>query len=596
MIAENKLIFRAANYNRLDHYFALRMLKLAGKESLELYLAGGLVCHQASKGNVCLDLEAYSEQKLEWQDGQDRTQTLICPSLNAWKKILKSMAVVGVPGSKTPLVLDEQNGRILLYLNRYWQYEQRLAASILARLKEPVVLDEDLLRESLNHLFPSPSNEEDLQRKATEIALRHRFCVISGGPGTGKTTTVVKILALLLKQAKNIEYQIALAAPTGKAAAHLKEAILNGKQSLIKNGQLSEADSLLIPETASTIHALLGAQKNSVYFRRNKERPLLLDCLIVDEASMVDLALMSKLVDALPLQTRLILLGDKNQLSSVEAGSVLGDLCEDFPEKSPILRQSIVHLQKSHRFNDQKGIGLLSREINQMEEESAWNVLKGDHPEVTHAPLPSSHSSLKARLKEEVLGKYRTYLTQTQAKEVGEVFSTFKSFIVLCALRRGLYGSHYINQLLEELLREEKLIAEESFWYPGRPIMITRNDYNLNLYNGDIGIILTDPADNQIRAFFETETGVRQFAPARLPQHETVFAMTVHKSQGSEFDEILLVLPDSENESITRELLYTGITRTRKTVTIWTEEEIFKKTVQKSSERNSGLKGKLRLE
>ncbi|MBF0278567.1 MAG: exodeoxyribonuclease V subunit alpha [SAR324 cluster bacterium] len=595
MISEDKQIFRSANYNPLDHYFASRLLQLADSESLELYLAGGLTSHQASKGHVCLDLEKFCSQKLEWQDSQDQLQSMTLPGLEEWKQKLQNESVVGLPEENTPLIIDSHRGQTLLYLNRYWHYEQNLASSILDRAQQPVILDEILLQEGLQRLFPPQNQEKNLQRSAVEIALQHQFCIISGGPGTGKTSVVIKILSLLIQQAKGADIHIALTAPTGKAAARLKESVVNGKQELLNSNHLSREEGQRIPESASTIHRLLGVQKNSVYFKNNHEHPLSLDCLVVDEASMVDLALMSKLLDALPAKTRLILLGDKNQLSSVEAGSVLGDLCEEFEGKSASLEQCIIHLQKSHRFDDTKGVGLLSREINQNSDQRAWEILENRDRGVTRNPLPVP-SALKERLKKEVLEKYRSYLVTVHGKDAAAAFKAFKSFMVLSATRRGLFGSNNINRVIENLLREENLIPQETVWFPGRPIMITRNDYNLNLYNGDIGIILTDPQDNRLRTFFESDGGFRRIAPARLPEHETVFAMTIHKSQGSEFDEILLILPEPGSEPFGRELIYTGVTRSRNAVNIWTEEKIFKSTVQKRCERSSGLKDKLRLE
>ena len=577
------------HFSSLEQHFARKMLLLAEQESPELELASALLCRQASRGHVCLDLEQFIENK------DEALQDFQIPSQEEWTRILQKMAVVGSPGAATPLILEEHEGRSLLYLNRYWQYENRLVTQLLGRFREPLFWDESLLQAGLAQLFPQSAGEEDLQRKATEMALRKRFCIISGGPGTGKTTIVIKILALLIQQDAGM--RIAIVAPTGKAAARLQDSVLRGKDELTGIGLLSKEESALLPAEASTIHRLLGSRKNSVYFHHDHLRPLPLDCLVVDEASMVDLALMSKLVDALPLQARLILVGDQNQLTAVEAGSVLTDLCEEFPGKPQRLRESILHLQKSHRFDEQKGIGRLSREINRVNVNAAWNLLRQDQQELKCRRLPSP-SLLHQRLREEVLPAFRAYLS-FQKESLENLFDVFRSFMVLSPLQRGPYGSQSLNRILEAFLREEKCISEDSDWYPGRPLMILRNDYDLQLYNGDIGIVWQDPGQSQRMVYFEKEKGgssrgFRAVTPARLPEHETLFAMTVHKSQGSEFDKILLILPDSENEILTRELLYTGITRARNSLTLWTEEAVFKKTAQKRSKRSSGLQEKLR--
>lgn len=591
MTAAHPEIFQFPPYPALAHHFAKEMVKLAGA-STELYLACGLVCHHLTQGDVCLDLSRYASQTLTWQDAEGDSHSIALPPLQDWKEHLLATPIVGSPEAAAPLIFQETTqGKPLLYLSRYWHYETELADSLMKSLQTPPDLDEARLSKGLDQLFP-PSPEEDLQREAAEMALKNRFCVISGGPGTGKTTTVVKILALLIQQTQNPEFQMALAAPTGKAAARLKDSVQKGKQALVRDGMLSHKESAFIPSDASTLHRLLEARPHSVYFRNNRKKLLPLDCLIVDEASMIDLALMSKLVEALPRHARLILLGDKNQLFSVEAGSFLGDLCEDFPQKPKILQSSIVHLKKSYRFDDQQGIGRLSREILAGEKETAWQILQEKTEEVHYSPLPPM-ADFKESLKKMVLPKYQKYLECLKTKTIEETFSAFQEFIILSAFRRGWYGSQQINRLIEELLREEQWVAESRPWYAGRPIMITRNDTMLELYNGDIGLLLPHPTHGQLRACFQKETGFRWFAPALLPEHETVFAMTVHKSQGSEFDEILLLLPQAQGEIVSRELLYTGLTRTKKSLTLWTEKHAFQATLENRTHRHSGFQEKL---
>ena len=584
-------LFRHSPYPPLAHHFAMQMVKLAGQENLALYLACGFVSAHVSQGDVCFDLQQQANQVLEWQDATATLHHLRLPPLQDWTDQLLQTSIVGPPGENTPLILEIIGQKHLLYLNRYWQYENHLAHSVGLRLQSPIPCDESRLATALNPLFTRQSSEEiDWQRKAVEVATRHRFCVISGGPGTGKTTTVIKILALLVKQNPAPPLRIALAAPTGKAAARLKESIRKGRQALPPD-YLTAPEQRLIPEEASTLHRLLEPQKYSAYFWRNQTNPLPLDCLIVDEASMIDLALMSKLLDALPPEARLILLGDHNQLSSVEAGSVLGDLCENFAGKPPLLQKSIIHLQKSHRFDNQQGIGHLSRAILQKESEAAWEILQTDEALEQHSlPTPAS---LKEQLKQQVLPHHKAYLTAVQEQQIEKAFALFSAFTILSALRRGPYGTQTLNLLLEELLAEKRWISEKRPWYAGRPVMVTRNDDNISLYNGDIGIAFPDPQDGQLRVFFQNEGGFRSIALGRIPEHETAFALTVHKSQGSEFDKVLLILPPAPKEGFTRELLYTGITRSRKWVTIWTQEEIFKSALQKRTQRTSALQERL---
>lgn len=591
MIPPHHQIFRNSSYHNLAHHFAMTMVKLAGQENLALYLASGFVSVHVSQGNVCFDLKEQANQVLQWHDEKGHLQTLSLPTLQDWESQLRRTSVVGKPGENTPLILETVGQKHLLYLNRYWQYEKHLATSIGLRLQSSIPLDESLLATKLDGLFPPESpGKTDGQRKAAEIAIRHRFCVISGGPGTGKTTTVIKILALLVKQTHAQPPRIALAAPTGKAAARLKESIREGRKSLPAN-YLTPEEQTLIPEDASTLHRLLKPQKHSVSFRYNQKNPLPLDCLIVDEASMIDLALMSKLMQALSIDARLILLGDHNQLSSVEAGSVLGDFCEDFPGKPQALQNAIIHLQKSYRFDEKQGVGCLSRAILQNDGKTAWNVLQTDGTLQQHLlPTPSS---FKEQLKQQVLPRYKAYFESVKSQDIEKVFALFSSFIILSPLRQGPYGVQTINRLLEELLEEEGWIAEKRPWYSGRPVMVTHNDYNMQLYNGDIGIAFSDPRDGKLRVFFQSESGFQRIALPRVPEHETAFAMTVHKSQGSEFDEVLLILPDSKKEGTTRELLYTGITRSRNSAAIWTQEELFKTTIQRRTQRNSALQEKL---
>jgi exodeoxyribonuclease V alpha subunit len=341
------------------------------------------------------------------------------------------------------------------------------------------------------------------------------------------------------------------------------------------------------------------------------------DVVVADEVSMVDLALMSKLAQSVPSHARLILLGDKDQLSSVEAGAVLGEICDTghfhgFSEelceryraltgdridtraesgKGPEIQDCVVHLQKSYRFGSDSGIGAVSRAINTGDGDLALSLMRGQYNDIRWNSLPAPNV-LSTQLRRLILRGYKPYL---QTADPSEMVYFFEQFRVLCAIRSGPYGVTALNLLIEQILREERLINTENRWYRGRPIMITKNDYNLGLFNGDIGIILPDAlSGNGVRACFPASDGTfRWFPPIRLPEHETVYAMTVHKSQGSEFDNALLVLPDQHSPVVSRELIYTGITRAKRSVEVWAGEGVFLEGVSRRTLRASGLRDTL---
>ncbi|MDO8720936.1 MAG: exodeoxyribonuclease V subunit alpha, partial [Syntrophales bacterium] len=576
---------------------------ISGDPRKEVFLASALVSRSTSEGNICLDLKDFTGRPS------------FCPSFPEWRDILAKNPVVGRPGEYRPLILDDK-GR--LYLYRYWDYERILADFILERAKggesseSRLPADVSLIKEKLDLFFPLGGEKDaDWQKLAAALSIFKSFTVISGSPGTGKTTTATKIIALLLELTARKKMSIALTAPTGKAAARLQEAVKKTGESL----HCSETTRAAIPEKASTIHRLLGNLPNSPYFLHHRENPLPVDAVIVDEASMLDLPLLSKLVQALPAHTKLILLGDKDQLTSVEAGAVLGDICgaaqmdvfsQEFIEKlknatggawEEILRPGgsemndcLVQLKKNYRFGEKSGIGRVSAAVNEGDGTETVGLLKSG------AFSDIGWSGHKAEaflpfLRKRVVEGFRDYLTAISKGDAGELFDLFDSFRVLCALRQGPWGVEAINAVIERLLAEEGLIEPKPRWYPGRPVMITVNDYQQRLFNGDVGVVIPDgEAMFELRVFFRDASGaVRKFLPSRLPAHETVYAMTVHKSQGSEFDRVLFVLPDRDVPLLTRELLYTGITRAKSFVEIWGKEEIFREAVSRRITRKSGL-------
>ncbi|BBL75564.1 exodeoxyribonuclease V subunit alpha [Methylomagnum ishizawai] len=557
----------------LGRQFAAYLCRLGGEDDPAVAWAVRLACLAVAGGQVCLRLADYAGTTILPEDGTDPVEL---PALAEWQARLGRSRLVGPPGQFAPLILDTGSR---LYLARYWNYERKLAVRLLDLAESPAEgIDLPRLRADLDRLFAHNREIPDRQKLAAAVAVLRRFCVISGGPGTGKTSTVVRILAALQAQAGARPLRIALAAPTGKAAARVQEAIRNQKQRL----DCPDALRAAIPDTACTLHRLLGARPDSVYFRHHRDNPLPIDVAVVDEASMIDLALMAKLVDALPEHARLILLGDKDQLAAVEAGSVFGDLCAsqgyglDFVARlreasgvpvassdmfPPALSNCVALLTHSHRFREDSGIGALARLVNEGRPKPVLDLLnKGGHADLVFV---RERGKQVQDLAERMAQGYAAYFAAVDA-EAGprETLRAFDRFRVLTAHREGGRGARGVNRQFEERLWAQRRLWPGTRWYAGRPVIVTRNDYDLRLFNGDIGVALF--LEGELRVYFEDADGrVRGFAPGRLPEHETVYAMTVHKSQGSEFDEVLLLLPEAASPVLDRPLVYTAITRAR---------------------------------
>ncbi|MEW8625663.1 MAG: exodeoxyribonuclease V subunit alpha [Candidatus Thiodiazotropha sp.] len=588
----------------LDCHMARFLMQEADQLSPQLALAIALTCRATDEGHVCLDLQQHAGRAL--LPGIDKN--VKTPPADAWRTALLSSGVVGRPGERQPLVLDERNR---LYLHRYWDYEQRLAEALLQRASDhskPV--DRAQLSAGLKQLFQTTeAATTDWQQVAAANVLLSNLTVISGGPGTGKTSTVVRILGLLRQQPGGSELRIGLAAPTGMAAARLQQSIRGAKARLpLSPAQLDE-----IPEQASTLHRLLGVTAQGTGFRHHRENPLLLDVLILDEASMVDVALMAKLLDALPGQARLILLGDRDQLASVEAGAVLGDICagcegpsaesaaslaqitgqpiESVPRSDNPLQDRVVLLRHSYRFSADSPIGCLASAINQGEAEQAVRLIRQGGPQDALTWLADESETL-------ALGAAH-FAQFGQAIERGDsveqLFQQLHAFRILAALREGPAGVVQLNQGITSRLREQGVIPQQASWYAGRPVMLTRNDYQLNLYNGETGIVLPHPdgSGELSVAFNGADGGIRWVSPSRLPYCETVYALTVHKSQGSEFQRVLFHLPRQDSPVLCRELVYTAVTRAKQQFTLVGSEAVFKTALLRGMQRQSGLQDRL---
>ena len=603
--------------SEIDIHFAKFITGFSPDNDPDIFLAAALVSHTTASGNICLNLETTSGNLLTGTH-EDR-EPIECPRLDVWLEKLKTHPAVGRPGERFPLILDTKNR---FYLYRYWDYENTLSKSIKKRICKNIAnLDLQRLKNSLDRLFPKTKQTGvNWQKIAAAVASLRHFSVITGGPGTGKTFTVTRILALLLEQVPEKMLQIILAAPTGKAAARLKETLEQAKGRM----NCDDAVKAMIPADVFTIHRLLKPIKGSPHFRHDPDNPLMADVVVVDEASMVDLALMAKLFQAVPENARLILLGDKDQLASVEAGSVLGDICdrevmhgfsvsfadhvkeltgEDLDQmisasgEGSGLQDSIVVLQKSYRFDVNSGIGGLSRAVNRADADMAFAILDDSDEKSLDWQQLKANEDLIETLSQQIVSGYQSYL---KTRDPADALQRLRRFKILCALNIGPLGVQAINKLAEQVLSRQNLIQLDRIpgnpWYAGRPVLITRNNYQLGLFNGDVGITMpgAQAGEKELFVYFPEDTGgLRRFQIHQLPEHETVYAMTVHKSQGSEFDEVLFILPDKDFSILTRELIYTALTRARKKIRIWGNRSIIRNAIARKIERTSGLRDAL---
>lgn len=643
----------------LDKAFVAFLHELAPEDDPLVLLAAALTSHQLGHGHVCLDLfETLKEPDFalslppegDVQGGAMLLPSQLLGSLDGahWCKVLAASNLVALAVDSRdnvrdrPLVLSGKR----LYLRRYWAYERRIDLSLRERLTEHESTPNDLLQRLTGLFGPARSGDViDWQKLACALATRSAFSIVTGGPGTGKTTTVVRLLALL--QAPAVEagmpLRIRLAAPTGKAAARLTESISQQVRTLKVTQDIRDK----IPSDVTTVHRLLGSRPGTRHFRHHAGNRLPLDVLVVDEASMIDLEMMANLLDALPAHARLVLLGDKDQLASVEAGAVLGDLCRDAEagwyspqtrqwletvsgenlqasglqedaQGTHPLAQQVVMLRHSRRFGEGSGIGQLARWVNQQQPEEARKLLSArSHADVYCLSLKGEQDRALERLLLDGHGEgpqgYRHYLGVLRNQRppldspledsrwidwARQVLLAFDAFQLLCAVRKGPWGVEGLNQRVTEALLRARLIDSDQQWYEGRPVLMTRNDYGLGLMNGDIGIALKLPEQDGhgkqvLRVAFprnDGQGGVRFVLPSRLNDVETVYAMTVHKSQGSEFAHTALILPDALNPVLTKELIYTGITRAKDWFTlIESRAGVFEEAVKRRVKRLSGL-------
>lgn len=583
---------------------------------LPLPVALGVVAASAAvrRGAVCADLAHLAADGPRDDDGV-RVPGLSWPAPEPWAAALDASPVCGGADGRAPLVREGHR----LTLRRLWAHEARLAAALRARdLPPATTVDPAVLRDGLQRLFPAAAHTVDAQAIAAATAATRPFAVIAGGPGTGKTTTVVRVLALLIEQAFAAGKgppAILLLAPTGKAAARLSESIRAAR------GGLPVADAVrdAIPDTASTIHRALGVIPGpSGGFRHGPASPLPADVVLVDEASMVDLALMDRLVAATPPAARLLLLGDRDQLASVDAGAILGDLCADRrppasaparaalaewglalppaaapPPARPSLADAIVHLTHSHRFDPARGIGRLATALRRGDASDAEAVLREG---------PADEVGLEPGLSGDALPPTLQRALQAAAHDMAAAqadppaaLRAFGAFRILSAHRRGPTGVEALNRLAEAQLQAQRLLERRlGLFYALRPVLVTENDPTQSLFNGDVGLTLPVGPGGALRVCFPTaDGGVRAVVPERLPPHETTWAMTVHKSQGSEFGAVAFVLPADDGPLLTRELVYTAVTRARTRVVLFGDVARVRTACARPVQRASGLQDRI---
>lgn len=653
--AERLRPFREAGVlDSLDIHVVDHLGALVGEADPDVLLGLALAVRAPRNGHICVDLAALSdEQLLAEPDGATHGEVVrpkLPPNRADWLARMACSPLVRLrqdPDRNKPFVLDGA----LLYTDRYFTYQEGLARALRARfgvLTKPA--DAALLKRGLDGLIqpmPEPDGTpfEGLERQklGAAMALLRGFTVISGGPGTGKTYTVRSVLTLLWMQwaLSNEPTQdapgprVALAAPTGKAAARMREAMqlkveefLDAAAKVLPAGRtVEQLRTFLNALQPSTIHRLLvWNPSNPTRFRHNADHPLPFDVVVIDETSMVDFALMAKLVDAVAPETRVILLGDQHQLSSVEAGTVLADLCgptsvsrlqasrafarelrdlagipdveryvELAAERGPY--DAIVQLDRSRRFKADSGIGQFARACldDAFDPDAAVRLLTrfDDVELIAHG----DRGALLSATQEAILEGYLPYLDRLRKEPRGgetlealhkEVLALFDRFRILCAHRNGRTGVLGMNRAVMDLLALHGGLSTRGEYFVGRPVLITRNDYVVQLFNGDVGLVVTD-ADGERSVVFPVPDGVRYVVPARLPDHQTVFAMTIHKSQGSEFKHAMVVLPEEPSPILTRELIYTGVTRAQQRMTLVGSAGLLMAGLGESVRRASGL-------
>lgn len=611
---------RAGVLSPAEVHGARTLCELAGEHRDEVLLATALALRAPQHGHVCVELPHVATTVTGADDADVSLHELVWPDLDRWRAALADSDVVIVrpPGTSTP---DPATDRPLslvgdrLYLDRYWRYERRVA-EVLRRRAGRTVDDVDLaaLRVAIERLLPPGDERPDRQRLAVATGVLRGLTVIAGGPGTGKTHTVARLLALVHELAAGRRPRVAVAAPTGKAADRLTTALRAAADEVDTTDTVRAQLRRL---EASTLHRLLGWRPGShTRFRHDRDHKLPHDLVVVDETSMVDLPLMAHLLVALRPATQLVIVGDPDQLASVEAGAVLADVVgpadaqlrmqpatrdalaaatgEPLDRVAPArpggIDDAIVVLGAVRRYRAESGIARLATAVHDGDPDAAVAALQDGAPDVgwVDTSAEADNGEQLAPIRDRVVDAARAVLAAARARDAGGALDRLDRVRVLCAHRRGPVGAAGWGAQVERWLGAQDGIDLTDRWYVGRPVIVTRNEPRLRLYNGDVGVVVAT-ADGPMVAFRGAE-GVRIFGPSRLEDVETVHAMTIHKSQGSQFDHVVVVLPDETSPILTRELLYTAITRAQRGVTVVGTEASVRHGIERRVARASGLR------
>lgn len=569
-------LFRGGWLRHVDNSLAKTLARLRPDTPDLVLAAAALASRAVANGHSRLPLRL-ADQLLR-EIGSDRDPPEL-PPLQDWLTLLRASPWTDA----SVLVLEDE----ALSLRRYWRYEVRLAEALNARIAVPAAPPEEPAASArIAQLFADSSHDagrhDSAQAAAASAALASRFLLLTGGPGTGKTSTVARTLVVFAEhyaaQHGGRLPRMLLAAPTGKAAARLAESVRENLAGLLAAGAISADFAHALPNEASTLHRLLGWQRGGVAFRHDAAHPVPAELVIVDEASMVDLPLMCKLVEAVPAQATLILIGDRDQLPSVETGDVLSSLCDaGLPNR--------VHLSSSHRQAADVDVAELAGLIRDGNEDSVIRGLAGASFRGV-SWRPGSDRALADAVLVEALPAYRAV---NAATDVVAALAMARAFRVLTGVREGAAGSQTLNALIGSVLDPAR---RGDGFFTGRLVLINENSYRQQLFNGDIGVVWPDEF-GELRVWFDAEGGPRAWLPAALPAHESAFALTVHKAQGSEFERVFLALPEHGARVISRELLYTGLTRCRRQITLWASEPVLRESVGRKAQRWSGLAARL---
>ncbi len=568
-----------------DVHVATMLGRVTGETGEAVLLAAACIVAATRGGSVCVDLESASDYfSVEADAG---AAALPWPEPERWLSEVAASPLLNAPNSALRLEVSR------LYLDRYHRYEQDLAQQLIDRRRAGVPLDEELLSDGLDRLFPAGEQGGDAQQRlGAETAVRRQLAVLAGGPGTGKTTTIARIIALMHEQllVNGRPPLIGLAAPTGRAAARLKEAV--GEQGAEMN-VAEDVRGALVGAEARTLHSLLGWQPfNQSRFKHNAKNPLPHDVIIVDESSMISLALMSQLFDAVAPNARVVLVGDPRQLASIDAGTAFGDIVG--PVTDHDADAGIVVLQKVHRFGGE--ISELAQAVLAGDSDAAIAVLGRGDARVRWLETEPGEDP-RNRGTEAIAGLRPYWESVMDAAQSGDYQAAFAELAhgrILCAHRNGSHGAAGWNELAFKSIAADREFAvrRHDSWFVGRPLLAIQNDYQLGMFNGDTGVVVAGPNGEPLAAFDRIGDPLR-VSPERLKPVQTAYAATVHRSQGSQFGSVLVVLPPEQSQVLTRELLYTAITRAQKQVIILGSRESLVAAINRESRRASGLRERL---